>query len=58
MGEFCLGNYESLSKGDVKAKKSKQKRLTSAEFLRLYELLWAEGPKVKYVNPENWVEHR
>jgi hypothetical protein len=54
MGEFCLGNYESLSKGDVKAKKSKQKRLTSAEFLRLYELLWAEGPKVKYVNPENW----
>jgi hypothetical protein len=54
VGGFCLGNYESLRKGDVKAKKKKQKRLTSAEFLRLYETLWQEGPKVKYVNPDNW----
>lgn len=44
----------SPEKPKVVAKKMKQKRLTSEEFLRIYETLWKEGPKVKYVNPGNW----
>ena len=57
-GEFCSGNYASLSKEATKAKKRKQKKLTSREFLRLYEVLWEEGPIVKYLNPENYVKPR
>jgi hypothetical protein len=40
----------------VVAKKRKQRRLTSRELLRIYEILWKEGPKVKYMNPDNWIE--
>jgi hypothetical protein len=56
--EFYSGNYASLSKEATKAKKRKQKKLTSREFLRLYEVLWEEGPKVKHLNPENYVDPR
>lgn len=52
------GKLPSPGTPKVIAKKRKQKRLTSEEFLRIYEILWEEGPKVKYVNPDNWVEHR
>jgi len=44
--------HGSLLKGDLKAKKGKQRKLTSEEFLRLYEVLWEKGPKVEYLNPE------
>ena len=30
----------------------KQKRLSSIEFLKVYNLLWKKGPKVLYQNPE------
>jgi hypothetical protein len=50
------GKLPSPETPKVVAKKRKQKRLTSEEFLRIYEILWKEGPKVKYMNPENWVE--
>jgi hypothetical protein len=53
------GNYTGVyRRGAAKAKKRKQRKLTSEEFLRLYEVLLAEGPKVKYLNPENYVGPR
>ena len=30
----------------------KQKRLSSTEFLRVFNLLWKKGPSVLYQNPE------
>jgi hypothetical protein len=32
----------------------KQEKLKSHEFLRIYELLYKEGPKVQYRNPSKW----
>jgi hypothetical protein len=52
------GTARVYRRGAAKAKKRKQRKLTSEEFLRLYEVLWAEGPKVKYLNPENYVGPR
>jgi hypothetical protein len=57
-GENSAQGTTSLSKGGSEAKKWKQKKLTSQEFLRLYEVLWEEGPKVKYLNPENYADPR
>ena len=28
-----------------------QKRLSTHEFLKVYETIWQEGPTIKYVNP-------
>jgi hypothetical protein len=39
-------------------KKSSHKRMSSQEFLEIYKNLWKEGPKVKYQNPEGWIENR
>jgi hypothetical protein len=39
-------------------KKSSHKRMSSQEFLEIYKNLWKEGPKVKYRNPEGWIENR
>ena len=35
----------------------KQKRLSSNEFLKVYDSLWKEGPAVKYQNPDARVRH-
>ena len=35
----------------------KQKRLSSNEFLKVYDSLWKEGPTVKYQNPDARVRH-
>ena len=35
----------------------KQKRLSSNEFLSVYDSLWKEGPKVQYQNPDARVRH-
>ena len=32
----------------------RQKRLSSDEFLKVYDTLWKEGPAVKYQNPDAW----
>jgi hypothetical protein len=32
--------------------------MSSQEFLEIYKNLWKEGPKVKYRNPEGWIENR
>jgi hypothetical protein len=32
-----------------------QKRLSSNEFLSVYDSLWKEGPKVQYQNPDDRV---
>jgi hypothetical protein len=31
-----------------------QKRLSSDEFLKIYETIWKEGPKIKYQSPDSW----
>jgi hypothetical protein len=35
----------------------KQKRLSSTEFLSVYDSLWREGPKVQYQNPDERIRH-
>jgi len=35
----------------------KQKRLSSNEFLSVYDSLWKEGPKVQYQNPDERIRH-
>jgi hypothetical protein len=30
----------------------RQERLSSEEFLKIYDALWKEGPKVKYQSPD------
>ena len=34
-----------------------QKRLSSEEFLKVYDALWKEGPEVKYQTPDAWRNH-
>jgi len=35
------------------AKIQKHRRLSSQEFLKVYDTIWQEGPKTFYKNPEN-----
>jgi len=30
------------------------KRLSSKEFLKVYDAIWQEGPKTQYQNPDGW----
>ena len=30
------------------------KRLSSQEFLKIYDAIWQEGPKAEYKNPDSW----
>jgi hypothetical protein len=32
----------------------REKRLKSAEFLKIQEIIWKEGPKIKYQCPDEW----
>jgi hypothetical protein len=32
----------------------REKRLKSSEFLKIQEILWREGPKMKYQCPDEW----
>jgi hypothetical protein len=41
-------------RGTVAEKLEKQKRLTSDEFLQVYEFIRQDGPLAKYSNPEKW----
>jgi hypothetical protein len=36
------------------AKIENNKRLSSQEFLWVFDAIWREGPKTAYVNPEAW----
>ena len=36
------------------AKIENHKRLSSQEFLKIYDTIWQEGPKTEYRNPDNW----
>ncbi len=35
----------------------KQKRLSSQEFLNIYDSVWKKGPTVQYQNPDERVRH-
>jgi len=43
-------------RGKGAAEKSKRMRMSSQEFLEIYDKMWKQGPIVKYQNPDNWVE--
>ena len=36
------------------AKIQNHKRLSSQEFLKVYDAIWQEGPKIFYKDPDNW----
>lgn len=40
------------------AKIDKQKRLSSEEFIKVYDSLWKDGPSVKFQNPDSWERAR
>jgi hypothetical protein len=42
-----------ISKAAEKIKS--QKKLSSQEFLKVYETIWQDGPKIKYQNPDAWI---
>ena len=35
-----------------------QKRLSSEEFMKVYDSLWKDGPSVKFQNPDSWERAR
>lgn len=48
-------NTEKLEDKEIfqaMAKIKKQKRLSSQEFLKVYNTLWQEGPTIQYQNPD------
>lgn len=49
-------NPQTEDGGRGAAEKSRRKRMKSKEFLEIYDKLWKEGPRVKYQNPDRWVE--
>jgi hypothetical protein len=46
LGEELIALLEKIRKNE---------KLESSEFLRIYKILWQDGPKVKYNNPDRWV---
>jgi hypothetical protein len=38
----------------VVAKMKQRKRLSSEEFLKVYDSLWQQGPTTKYQTPDGW----
>lgn len=40
------------------AKIERQNRLSSDEFLKIYDALWKEDPSVKYQSPDAWNRHQ
>jgi hypothetical protein len=36
------------------AKMKQRKRLSSEEFLKVYDTLWQQGPTTKYQTPDGW----
>ena len=40
------------------AKMRKQKRLSSQEFLKVYDNIWQQGPTTKYQTPDSWTNHK
>ena len=58
-----LGALESMeisSKKIAKAMKKikRQKRLSSEEFIKVYDSLWKEGPSVRFPSPDSWERAR
>ncbi len=54
-----LEENQNVEKSDVEIKRAirkikKQKRLSSQEFLKVYDSLWKEGPQTKYTSRETW----
>jgi len=50
---------KSRLKGEQKIiinKLKKQKKLSSDEFLLVYNSIWQKGPEVKYQNPHKWID--
>jgi hypothetical protein len=54
-----LKRYKNGNKPDdetfrAMAKIQENKRLSSQEFLKVYDTIWQEGPKTFYKNPDSW----
>jgi uncharacterized coiled-coil DUF342 family protein len=52
-----------LRKNQLKEKRKRladklknQEKLTSDEFSLIYDSIWQKGPKVKYQNPDKWID--
>jgi hypothetical protein len=55
----ALRQSKNSETGDNKTIKTlnkiqRRKRLSSEEFLKVYDTLWKEGPPVKYESPDAW----
>jgi len=54
-----LKRSKNGDKPDVKTLRAmtkirKHERLSSQEFLKVYDIIWQEGPKTEYKNPDSW----
>jgi regulator of replication initiation timing len=56
----ALKSKKNRDKKTIKAtiKIEKQRRLSSEEFIRVYDSLWKDGPTVKFPNPDSWERAR
>ncbi|MGD0644115.1 MAG: hypothetical protein ABSA75_04350 [Candidatus Bathyarchaeia archaeon] len=48
------GNKPDEETVQAMTKIQKQKRLSSQEFLKVYDTIWKEGPKTAYQSPDSW----
>jgi hypothetical protein len=56
----ALKSKKNKDKKTIQAltKIEKQKRLSSEEFIKVYDSLWKNGPSVKFQNPDSWERAR
>jgi peptidoglycan hydrolase CwlO-like protein len=56
----ALKSKKNKDKKTIQAIKKieKQKRLSSEEFIKVYDSLWKNGPSVKFQNPDSWERPR
>jgi hypothetical protein len=52
------GNNPDEETVQAMIKIQKHKRLSSQEFLKVYDTIWKEGPKTVYQYPDNWRKSR
>jgi hypothetical protein len=48
------GNNPDEKTVQAMTKIQNHKRLSSQEFLKVYDTIWKEGPKTVYQHPDNW----
>jgi hypothetical protein len=52
-----IGSDNEKERDETISKIQEQKRLSSKDFLAVYDSLWKQGPVVQYQNPDTYVRY-